>query len=57
MIFDRKLILKLIYIRLWSDSGLRSLAKDDNMFHKNNNYWCGPVWINMNYLVLKGLKG
>ncbi|EFQ97264.1 mannosyl-oligosaccharide glucosidase [Nannizzia gypsea CBS 118893] len=40
---------------LWSDYGIRSLSKRDEFFGTGENYWKGPIWINMNYLVLKNL--
>lgn len=40
---------------LWSDYGLRSLSASDPMFGKGENYWRGPIWINMNYLALRSL--
>ena len=40
---------------LWSPHGLRSLSKTDRYYGKDENYWRGPVWININYLVLKQL--
>ena len=27
----------------------------DFFYMKNDNYWTGPIWININYLVLRGL--
>lgn len=41
---------------LGSDYGVRSLSKSDELFHKNDDYWTGPIWININYLILRGLK-
>ena len=40
---------------LWSDFGIRSLSKKDKFYGVGENYWKGPVWININYLVLKNL--
>ena len=42
--------------KLWSSAGIRSLSLEDNYYRKNDNYWTSPIWINMNYLVLRGLK-
>lgn len=41
--------------RLWTPYGLRSLSKSDEFFHTGENYWRGPIWVNMNYLVLSSL--
>ncbi|KAG0295720.1 Processing alpha glucosidase I [Dissophora globulifera] len=41
---------------LWSPFGLRSLSKKDEFFGAGENYWRGPVWININYLALHSLK-
>lgn len=38
-----------------SEYGIRSLSKDDSKFGRANNYWTGPIWININYLTLRGL--
>ncbi|KAG9307496.1 hypothetical protein G9A89_017326 [Geosiphon pyriformis] len=40
---------------LWSPYGLRSLSKSDEFFNTGENYWRGPVWININYLTLSCL--
>lgn len=42
--------------KLWSDYGIRSLSKKDLGFHKQEDYWRGHVWININYLVLESLE-
>ncbi|CAH1761949.1 6763_t:CDS:10 [Entrophospora sp. SA101] len=46
-------LLDLIYDpnELWSPS----LSKSDEFFGTNENYWRGPVWININYLILSSL--
>jgi len=44
-------------IKIWSNYGLLSLAKDDSMYMKTrDSYWGGPIWIPINYLALRGLK-
>lgn len=40
---------------LWSPYGLRSLSASDEFFGVGENYWRGPVWININYLTLQSL--
>ena len=40
---------------LWTEYGVRSLSLKDEHYGTDENYWRGPVWINMNYLVLKNL--
>lgn len=37
---------------LWSSYGLRSLSLSDELYSTGENYWRGPVWVNMNYLAL-----
>ncbi|BGP09879.1 Processing alpha glucosidase I [Rhodotorula toruloides] len=41
---------------LWSPYGIRSLSKSHPLFGQGENYWRGPIWIQMNYLALAALK-
>lgn len=40
---------------LWSPHGIRSLSKQDELYGTDENYWRSPVWMNMNYLIIKEL--
>jgi len=41
---------------MWTPFGLRSLSKSDEFFGTGENYWKGPIWINVNYLAVHALK-
>jgi mannosyl-oligosaccharide glucosidase len=41
--------------RLWTPFGLRSLSKNDQYYGTGENYWRSPIWININFLVIKQL--
>jgi mannosyl-oligosaccharide glucosidase len=41
---------------LWSPFGLRSLSASHPEFETGENYWKGPIWIQMNYLALQALN-
>ncbi|KAF8803526.1 glycoside hydrolase [Phlegmacium glaucopus] len=40
---------------LWSPYGIRSLSASHPEFGKGENYWKGPIWVQMNYLALRAL--
>lgn len=40
---------------LWSAHGIRSLSRKDELYGTEEDYWRSPVWMNMNYLVVKEL--
>jgi mannosyl-oligosaccharide glucosidase len=40
---------------LWSPFGIRSLSTRDSGYGQDENYWRSPIWINMNYLIVKEL--
>ena len=42
--------------QLWSEYGIRSLSKKDELYGTDENYWRSPVWMNMNYLILTNLR-
>jgi len=41
--------------QMLSATGVRSLSKRDQFYLYRSNYWRGAVWINVNFLVLRGL--
>lgn len=40
---------------MWSPFGIRSLSKKDALYGTEENYWRSPVWMNMNYLIVREL--
>lgn len=42
--------------RLWSSHGLRSLSSRDENYGKDENYWRGAVWMNLNVLAVLQLR-
>ncbi|KAI9297614.1 glycoside hydrolase [Neoconidiobolus thromboides FSU 785] len=48
-------IIELIKNELWSEYGILSLSSKDNNYLTKEQYWRGPIWLNINYLILKML--
>lgn len=42
-------------MHLWSPYGIRSLSIQHPLFGQGENYWRGPIWIQMNYMALSSL--
>ncbi|CAI1997081.1 hypothetical protein SEUBUCD646_0G02370 [Saccharomyces eubayanus] len=42
--------------KIFSEFGLLSLSRQDEYFGKDENYWRGPVWMNINYLCLDAMR-
>lgn len=40
---------------LWSPYGIRSLSASHPEYGQGENYWKGPIWIQMNYMALSSL--
>jgi mannosyl-oligosaccharide glucosidase len=40
---------------LFSEYGIRSLSKSDMLYHTGEDYWRGNIWMNLNFLTLRGL--
>lgn len=49
-------LLGLLETVLRTPYGVPSLATNDTLFGTGENYWRGKVWVNLNYLVLRGLR-
>lgn len=41
---------------MWSEYGIRSMSKADELYRTGENYWRSPIWININFLVLDNLQ-
>lgn len=41
---------------LWSPYGIRSLSLKDAHYGTEENYWRSPIWVPMNYLIIKQLR-
>lgn len=42
--------------KIFTDFGLSSLSKSDEFHGQGENYWRGPIWININYICLDALR-
>ncbi|KAF2201713.1 glycoside hydrolase [Delitschia confertaspora ATCC 74209] len=41
--------------RLWSPFGIRSLSRQNQYYGKDEDYWRGAIWINLNVLIVRQL--
>lgn len=41
---------------LWTEFGIRSLSKTSEYYGTKENYWRGPIWVNVNFMILRALK-
>ncbi|KAN0016271.1 hypothetical protein ACTFIU_006235 [Dictyostelium citrinum] len=41
---------------IWSRWGIRSMSVKDKNFGTHENYWKGPIWININYLFVQSMN-
>ena len=46
---------KKIEIELLTDYGVRSLTPKSPYYMSGDQYWTGPIWININYMLIKAL--
>lgn len=40
---------------LLTDYGIRSLSINDPFYRLGDNYWTSPIWMNINFLIIKAL--
>lgn len=49
-------LLDLIRLELSTPHGLRSLSQSSSYYMQGDQYWTGPIWVNINYLLLSALS-
>ena len=37
--------------------GIASMSKNDPYYKMGDNYWTSPIWMNINFLIVKSLYG
>ncbi|EAS06289.1 mannosyl-oligosaccharide glucosidase (macronuclear) [Tetrahymena thermophila SB210] len=55
-ILEKQILAMMNQDTLWTPYGIRSLSEKDEYFGKSSNYWRGPIWINMQYMILRSMK-
>lgn len=40
-----------------TDYGVRSLSLNDPYYRLGDDYWTSPIWMNINFLIIKALHG